>query len=450
MITAGAGLCMFELEYLGSYAAKKPEDWVQKDYIKKRIKAVQKKANLTVGKVPVLFTICAAGVKVTDRRGQVVLLANSLTQISYCSFVKEEKIFCFLSRESSRFEEVHQYVHLFTTSQSIVDELNEKIINAFSAANSQGSTTPTASNSVAADNKPKRTESCKVKREKEGINRSASLKFPDPNSLNEYTTPSIKHGDICKERKLHSPGSPGIPGDPNSSTGNKMLKHIVSTQVKLESNRGKNAESFSKTLLSVNERDRLYTPKSQQPIKQPNQSARRKSVQTVDQNSLHRKTGNANLRRSLSVETYATVQKTLQSPRVLITPATANDNLAYINDESSGSPDLPDSIYAALPQSHQGHQTMTHQPSALPPPVAFSDSTPNQNDLGASDAQQNYIDIDKPGTNNNNTDTMSFYSDNYVKASTLGCRSHKTQSPTITRRGQILECTVPTVVVRVE
>jgi len=41
-------------------------------------------------------------------------------QISYCSFVKEEKIFCFLSRESSRFEEVHQYVHLFTTSQSIV------------------------------------------------------------------------------------------------------------------------------------------------------------------------------------------------------------------------------------------------------------------------------------------------------------------------------------------
>jgi len=40
-------------------------------------------------------------------------------------------------------------------------------------------------------------------------------------------------GDICKERKLHSPGSPGLPGDPNSSTGNKMLKHIVSTQVKV-------------------------------------------------------------------------------------------------------------------------------------------------------------------------------------------------------------------------
>lgn len=106
-------------------------------------------------------------------------------------------------------------------------------------------------------------------------------------------------------------------------------------------------------------------------------------------------------------------------------------------DEELSPPPVPDSeVYGRL----QAKPNITYTPTTSsattclpPPPIAFCDSAEiieraspahHHNKHDNDDAFKDYIDIDKPppnsGTNNNNTsDTMSFYSDNYMRTGTL-------------------------------
>lgn len=143
-----------------------------------------------------------------------------------------------------------------------------------------------------------------------------------------------------------------------------------------------------------------------------------------------------------TASTYAKLNKT-PSPRASsacamqktnnTSTSQAKDNLAYLNDDltCSDTPAVPERIYDRLP-SAVATASAAALPSngkescnmALPPPVAFSDCDLDEQKRDIyGDTFKDYIDIDKASLNNNNSDAMSFYSDNYVRPATLGLNS---------------------------
>ena len=140
-----------------------------------------------------------------------------------------------------------------------------------------------------------------------------------------------------------------------------------------------------------------------------------------------------------STETYAKIRKTpsprpkpTESPSIESQTASAKDNLAYIKEDESNLDSLPvpENFYgkpSSLSADELSSSSKTTPkisvtlPPALPPPVAFSDCDSPQR----GDVIKDYIDIDKASLNNNNSDTLSFYSDNYVRPGALGFNRSK-------------------------
>lgn len=135
-------------------------------------------------------------------------------------------------------------------------------------------------------------------------------------------------------------------------------------------------------------------------------------------------------------ENYAKIGKTY-GKKPQLTVSTTN-NSAYTGphaydseNEDISAPPVPESpVYGRLQATPSTLQATPTTQSSLPPPIAFSDFSSseqldsssredNPNNFNHSDIYKDYIDIDKSPPNNNNPDTMSFYSDNYMKTGSV-------------------------------
>ncbi|XP_067951503.1 uncharacterized protein [Watersipora subatra] len=498
------GFSMFELEYLGCYFAKKLEEQTRAEHIKKQIKLIQKRKG--IGKIPVLLIVTAAGAKVTDRRGQVVLLANSHFQIKYCAYLREERIFCFLSRESSRYEEVHQYIHIFTTSKTEVDELNANISNAFAIPKPADTRLPfktqeqkankicrSLSLTTDTDRTPPRDRLDSLSLSLNAVKESplASLASLE-NSTNQQSSQNqtangskfnqlvaklaskrmLKHTvsaqarlDSSKPARRHSSSSSfsqqtkmtNSPHEPtiaksgtladnlNNKVDANKLDNVNKTQPSTPSSYHSSPVDFKYSSLAykpslpsqISERTHFNPPRVTltAPSSNPTQVTAT-HLQSKPSDRVQEKINPNSTREDI----YAKVRKTpspqlkAQSREPKETDATTfgsngGDNLAYLRDDDNNSdaPPLPEYVYGKLP----AHPLRGCTSSTVPPPIAFSDSAEHRNDICRA-ACKDYIDIDRDidraSINNNNSDTMSFYSDNYMRPSALSQGSDNASS----------------------